>query len=151
MKFLKTVFQNNIFSIINLYPPFLGAGVKIKKLNDNLDLHVSMNLNIFNRNYVGVHFGGSLYSMCDPFYMLIVMKKLGRDYIVWDKEASIKFKSPGKGKVHATFIITDEDIKDILENTLDGKPYQPTFLVNVLGPDNKIVAEVSKTLWIKKK
>ena len=76
MKFLKTVFQNNIFSIINLYPPFLGAGVKIKKLNDNLDLHVSMNLNIFNRNYVGVHFGGSLYSMCDPFYMLIVMKKL---------------------------------------------------------------------------
>ena len=151
MKFLKTVFQNNIFSIINLYPPFLGAGVKIKKLNDNLDLHVSMNLNIFNRNYVGVHFGGSLYSMCDPFYMLIIMKKLGRDYIVWDKEASIKFKSPGKGKVHATFVITDDNIKDIKENTLDGKPYQPTFYVNVLGPDNKVVAEVSKTLWIKKK
>lgn len=151
MKFLKTVFQNNIFSIINLYPPFLGAGVKIKKLNDNLDLHVSMNLNIFNRNYVGVHFGGSLYSMCDPFYMLIVMKKLGRDYIVWDKEASIKFKSPGKGKVHATFVITDDDIKDIKEKTLNGKPYQPTFFVNVLGQDNKVVAEVSKTLWIKKK
>lgn len=88
---LKTVLK-----VMNFWPPYLGAGIKVSLLDEReMVVEVSMRLKKLNSNYVGVHFGGSLYSMVDPFYMLILMKKLGGSYIVWDKAASIQFKSPG--------------------------------------------------------
>ena len=74
-----------------------------------------MKLRFWNRNYVGTHYGGSLYSMADPFYMLMLMENLGRDYIVWDKAASIRFRKPGKGRVKAEFRLTDAQLDDIRE------------------------------------
>lgn len=55
---------------------------------------------------MGTHFGGSLYAMCDPFYMWILMENLGKDFIVWDKAATIRFKKPGTGTVNAEFEIS---------------------------------------------
>ncbi len=75
---------------LNVYPPYLGAGVSITKVDrDWRELKVSMKLRWYNRNAVGSHFGGSLYSMVDPHLMLLLMKLLGEDYVVWDKAASI--------------------------------------------------------------
>ncbi len=137
---------------MNLYPPYLGAGVKIRKLSESGDhLRVEMPLTIFNRNYVGTHFGGSLYSMCDPFLMLILMNKLGRDFIVWDKEASIKFVSPGRTTVWAEFKISDEEVLEIKEMAKDGDPVLPKYEVRVYDRDENLVALVKKTLYVKKK
>ena len=67
--------------LLSLYPPYLGAGVRVTRVSDDLrTFEVEMKLRFYNRNYVGTHFGGSLYSMCDPFYMLILLEALGRDY-----------------------------------------------------------------------
>ena len=74
-------------------------------------IDVEMKLRFWNRNYVGTHFGGSLYSMTDPFYMLMLIENLGRDYIVWDKSAAIRFKRPGRGKMLAAFRLSDEQIE----------------------------------------
>jgi hypothetical protein len=83
---------------MSFYPPYLGAGVRVRHISDDFrDVTVSMGLGWYNRNYVGTQFGGSLYSMVDPFYMLMLMENLGRQYIVWDKAADIDFISPGKG------------------------------------------------------
>ncbi|OUR93552.1 hypothetical protein A9Q84_18970 [Halobacteriovorax marinus] len=148
----KKLLSKYLFQILNIYPPYLGAGVKSKKLNkEGTKVLVTMKLSALNANYVGTHFGGSLYSMCDPFYMLMLMQIIGKDYLVWDKSASIEFKKPGKGKVSALFEISPAEVEDILANTKDGKPYEPKFSVDVLDEDQNLVARVEKTLWVKKK
>src|SRR5215510_14950185 len=98
--------------LINIYPPLLGAGIRVRNV-DELTTRVEMKLMPLNRNIVGTHFGGSLYSMCDPWFMLILMRALGTEYIVWDKAASIQFLQPGRGTVTATFHIPQERIDEI--------------------------------------
>ena len=105
---------------LSLFAPFIGAGIRVKRL-EPLAIRVEMKLRWFNRNAVGTHYGGSLYSMCDPFYMLILMEKLGRDYIVWDKSAKIQFRRPGRGKMTAEFSIPDEQVDEIREQADSGE------------------------------
>jgi len=69
---------------MNFYPPYIGAGVRVRHISADMRLvQVKMVLRWYNRNYVGTQFGGSLYSMVDPFFVLMLMENLGRDYIVW--------------------------------------------------------------------
>lgn len=138
--------------LFNFYPPYLGAGIRVERLkDDDWAYRVSMKLRFYNNNYVGVHFGGSLYSMCDPFFMLILMNKLGREYLVWDKAASIEFKKPGKGRVHATFRIDEKRVAEIKKQVeLKGKD-EPLFEVDVVNEKGEVVAHVTKKLWVKRK
>ena len=138
--------------LLNFYPPYLGAGIKIEDIsNDWTELQVSMSLRWYNRNAVGTHFGGSLYSMVDPHVMLLLMQLLGKKYFVWDKSAHIDFIKPGKGKVTATIKISDTDIEDIKQKTESGEKYLPEFKVEVRDQENNLVALATKTLYIKKK
>lgn len=137
---------------MSLWPPFFAAGIKVKmtgKMKD--EFQVSMPLRFYNRNYVGSHYGGSLYSMCDPFYMLILMNKLGRNYLVWDKAANIRFKKPGRGVVTAHFQIPEERVKEIIERVEAEGKFEPLFNIQVKDEKGDVVAEVEKTLWVKKK
>lgn len=136
--------------LINFYPPLLGAGIRSRRIDD-LTIHVEMKLTAFNRNIVGVHFGGSLYAMCDPWFMLIMMRALGSDYIVWDKAASIKFISPGRGTVNAAFQITRERIDEIRTAADRGEKIEPVFSVDILDGQGQIVAQVEKLLYVRKK
>ncbi|HSZ61813.1 MAG TPA: DUF4442 domain-containing protein [Terriglobales bacterium] len=135
--------------LINLYPPFLGAGIRITRLQpDWKAIDVEMKLTFWNRNYVGTHFGGSLYAMTDPFYMLMLIENLGPDYVVWDKSASIRFRKPGRGKVLATFRLTDQQIEELrAELKIEGK-IEPTFTVEVKDESGTVIAEVDKVLHI---
>ena len=135
---------------INIYPPLLGAGIRSRSIDEHT-VDVEMNLTVFNRNVVGVHFGGSLYAMCDPWFMLILMRLLGSNYIVWDKAASIKFKKPGRGRVKARFHIPQEEVDQIrMDADREGK-IEPTFSVNVLSEDGEIIAQVEKLLYVRRK
>jgi hypothetical protein len=81
---------------ISLWPPLLGAGIRVKPIAADMKaVDIEMKLRFWNANYVSTHFGGSLFAMTDPFYMLMVMANLGRNYIVWDKAASIRYRKPG--------------------------------------------------------
>ena len=135
---------------INIYPPLLGAGIRSRSIDEHT-VDVEMNLTVFNRNVVGVHFGGSLYAMCDPWFMLILMRLLGSNYLVWDKAASIKFKKPGRGRVKARFHIPQEEVDQIrMDADREGK-IEPTFSVNVLSEDGEIIAQVEKLLYVRRK
>ncbi len=137
---------------LNLYGPYLGAGVRVDYLAaDFRELKVSMGLRWYNRNYVGTHFGGSLYSMIDPFYMLMVMNVMGPDYVVWDKAASIDFIRPGKGRVFAHFTLTDKQIESIHQHTAGGEKYLPEWQVDIVDEQGECVARVTKTLYIRRK
>ena len=136
--------------LINFYPPLLGAGIRSRTI-DELTIHVEMKLTALNRNIVGVHFGGSLYAMCDPWFMLIMMRALGPDYIVWDKAASIKFVSPGRGTVKAVFQIPQERVNEIRAVADRGEKIETTFSVDVLGEHGQVIAHVEKLLYVRKK
>ena len=110
-----------------------------------------MKLTRLNRNWVGTHYGGSIFSMTDPFYMVMLINILGSDYMVWDKSSSIEFKKPGKTEMIANFSISDKKLEEIIENTKDGSPYFAEFCVDVLNTDNEVVANVNKKVYVRKK
>lgn len=137
---------------LNFYPPYLGAGVRVRHISaDFRQVRVKMGLGWYNRNYVGTQFGGSLYSMTDPFFMLMVMESLGRDYIVWDKAASIDFIAPGKGPVYADFAIDEALLSEIRTRTEAGDKYLPELHVEVRDGEGTLVARVHKTLYVRQK
>lgn len=137
---------------LNFYPPYIGAGVSVQQVSlDCRQARVKMSLRWYNRNFVGTQFGGSLYSMVDPFYMLLLMPLLGNDYIVWDKAASIDFITPGKGPVYADFHIDDALLADIRENTASGDKYLPQLHVDIRDGAGTLVATVHKTLYVRLK
>jgi len=135
--------------LLSLYPPYLGAGVRVKAAADLRTFEVRMKLRWWNRNYVGTQFGGSLYSMCDPFFMLILANALGRGYIVWDKAATIRFRRPGRGTVRATFHISQEKIDEIRAAVDAQGKVEPTFTADVLDDKGEVVAEVEKLLYVR--
>jgi hypothetical protein len=138
--------------LLNLWPPFLGSGIRVKRLqSDWKEIDVEMNLHFWNANFVGTHYGGSLYSMTDPFYMLMLIQNLGRDYIVWDKSANIRFRKPGKGKVVARFRLSDEQLEGIRRDLQRQPKIEPTFLVEVTDESGAVIAEVQKVLHVRKK
>lgn len=138
--------------LLNIWGPYFGAGIKIDDIREDWHyMRVSMKLRWFNRNAMGVHFGGSLYSMTDPHLVLMHMQLLGPDYIVWDKSAAVEFLRPGKGKVIAEIALSDCDIENIRREADNGKTSLPRYDVEVKNDRNKVVARISKTLYIKKK
>jgi len=137
---------------INLWPPFLGMGIRIVRIAPDMKaVDVEMKLGFWNANYVGTHFGGSLYAMTDPFYMLMLMANLGRDYIVWDKAASIRYRKPGKGTVRAEFRLSDAQLDDIRDKLKTLPKYEPTFTVEVKDQQGEVVAAVEKLIHVRKK
>lgn len=138
--------------VMNFWPPFLGAGIRVTRLQpDWRAIDVEMKLRFWNANFVGTHYGGSLYSMADPFYMLMLIENLGRDYIVWDKSASIRFRKPGKGKMLASFRLSEEQIEAIRQQLQTEEKVEPTFLVEIRDEAGELVAEVQKLLHVRKK
>lgn len=154
MSILKKVFHGarGLRRALNIFGPYVGAGVRVRELSDDYrHLRVEMTLHWYNTNYVGTHFGGSLYSMIDPFWMLLLMNNLGRDYIVWDKSAKIDFIKPGKGTVSATFTLTREMIDEVRQATAGGDKYLPEWPVDIVDEQGDVVARVHKQLYIRKK
>ena len=149
---MKNVLKRHMRLLMNLWPPFLGAGIQVKRLQpDWKEIDVEMNLRHWNANYVGTHYGGSLYSMTDPFFMLMLIENLGPDYIVWDKSATIRFRKPGKGKVFALFRLSDEQIEEIRLALQTQEKIDRTFMVEVKDESGAVIAEVEKLLHVRRK
>ncbi len=144
--------QKFLEKVINYYGPFVGAGIKLEEMSKDFRYaKVKMPLTVYNKNYMGTQFGGSLYSMTDPWYMLMMIKNLGKDYIVWDKAAAIRFKKPGKGTVRAEFRLTQEDIDEVKVYVAENTKMDKTFKVEIRDDSGTLIAEVDKVIYIRKK
>jgi hypothetical protein len=143
--------QKLMLRLVNLWPPFAATGIHVRWDADMKSVGVEMKLRFWNRNFVGTHYGGSLYSMTDPFYMLMLIKNLGPEYVVWDKAAAIRFRKPGRGKVRAEFRLTDAQLDDIREQLNTLPKYEPSYKIEVKDEAGEVVAEVEKVLHIRKK
>ena len=137
---------------ISLWPPFLFSGIRVTRLSDDFrEAEVSLSQHWYNRNYVGVHFGGSLFAMTDAMYMIMLLQAMGHDYYVWDQRACIDYLKPGRGTVTARFRLDDAVLAEIREHTVGGEKYLPELTVDITDAAGDVVARVKKTLYVRKK
>ncbi len=138
--------------VMNFWPPFLFSGISLTRVDEDYRVaEVQLKRHWYNQNYVGTHFGGSLFAMTDACYMVMLLQVLGKGYYVWDRRAAIDYLKPGRGTVKARFEITDARLQEILDNTASGEKYLPEFTVDITDAEGDVVARVVKTLYIKKK
>ena len=151
-RLVRAIGERNSLKLINLYPPYLGAGVRLKHASEDLSvIEMEMPLRPWNQNFVGTQFGGSLYSMCDPFFMLMVLTRLGGQFVVWDKSAAIDFLRPGRGTVTARFEVTAERLAQIRAEVEAAGKAHPRFEVDVVAEDGERVARIAKVLSVRPK
>lgn len=132
------------------YAPLVGAGIRIEVMDlDNSLCVVSMPLTKLNQNIVGTQFGGSLFMMTDPFFMMMLMARLGKDYVVWDKKSTIDFIKAADSKVTARMKIDTEEINNIIALAKSGEPVFRDYQVDITDEHGKIIAKVDKTLYIR--
>ena len=137
---------------MNLWPPFRGAGIRVRSIAaDWSEATVELRARWLNRNYVGTHFGGSLFAMTDPFYALLLMHRLGGEYLVWDQGASIEFLAPGRGTVSATFALSEARVAEIRAAAAGGEKVLPQFDGEITDRAGMVVARVHKTLYVRLK
>ncbi|MBA2237877.1 MAG: DUF4442 domain-containing protein [Lysobacter sp.] len=138
--------------LLNAWPPFLFTGIRVTAISaDFRHARVELRMRPWNRNYVGTHFGGSLFAMTDPFWMLLAINLLGRDYIVWDKAGAIEFVKPGRGTVHACFDMETAVLDELRSCTEDGSRCLRWFQTDVLDAQGDVVARIRKQLYVRRK
>jgi hypothetical protein len=93
---------------------------------------------------------GALYAMVDPFYMLMLMKNLGKDFLVWDKSAEVYFRRPGRGKVFAHFHLPAEIIEQCKLHLLPGEKKDLEFWVDIFDENGEVICEVKKIIYLKR-
>ena len=137
---------------MNLWPPFRGAGIRVRHIADDWsEARVELRAGRLKRNFVGTHYGGSLFSMTDPFYALMLIHRLGDRYLVWDQAASIAFVAPGRGTVGAVFSLGETQVQAIRAQAAGGQKVLPEFDVEVKDEAGELVARVKKTLYVRLK
>lgn len=138
--------------VLRFWPPFLFSGMKVEELHDDWRyVRVRLKLRWYNRNYVGTQFGGSLFAMCDPFWMIMTMESLGREYIVWDKAGAIDFVAPGREDVFAEFRLTEDVLDEIRAATATGEKYLRWFETDVKTASGEVIAKVRKQVYVRRK
>ena len=136
----------------NFFPAYRGSGARVIYISDDYrEIRVKIPLSWRTRNYVGTIYGGSLYAGIDPIYMLMLIKNLGKDYVVWDKAATIRFKRPGRENLFADFRLTPEELTEIKKILQTEKSVDRIYNVELVDKDGKIHAIVEKTLYIAKR
>ena len=138
--------------LLAVWPPFRFAGISLQRFDpDYRYAKVRLALRWYNRNYVGTHFGGSLFAMTDPFWMIMVMQCLGRDYIVWDRAGEIEFVAPGREDVFAEFRVEDAVLDEIRAATANGEKCLRWFETEVKTAGGEVIARVRKQLYVRRK
>lgn len=136
----------------NFFPAYRRTGARITYISaDWQEVHISLPLNWKTKNYVGTIFGGSMYGAVDPVYMVMFIKLLGPEYIVWDKVASIQFKNPGRSMLQAKFLIEDQELQTIREELRTKAKIDRAYQIELRDKDNNICALVEKTIHFRKK
>ena len=133
----------------NLHPTIRGTGSWLTFMSgDWHEAQVKLTLNLRTRNYVGTIFGGAMFAATDPLYMVMLIKILGKDYVVWDKAGRIRFLKPGKERLVARFQIPARRIDEIKAKVAEAGAIDEGFIVTWVDKAGKPVARVEKTIYI---
>lgn len=137
----------------NLFPAYRGTGARVTYIaGDWSEVRIKLPPNWRTRNYVGTIFGGSIYGAVDPFFMIMLIKRLGAEYVVWDKAATVQFKKPGRGTLYARFAVPDEELRAIEQALRNGAPsVDRVYQVELADAEGVVCATVEKVVYIRRK
>lgn len=136
----------------NLFPAYRGTGARVTYIADDFrEVRVKLPLSLRSRNAVGTIFGGSMYGAADPIYMIMLMRNLGRDFVVWDKAATIRFRRPGRTTLFATFRLDQSELDAIHAATASGEPVDRTYNVELVDAEGTVHASIEKIIYVRKK
>ena len=137
---------------MNVWPPFRAAGIRVRAIGaDWHSARVEMRERLLNRNFVGTHFGGSLFAMTDPFHVVLLLQILGRDYLVWDVAAEIEFLKPGRGTVSSEIRLEPAVIEELRAAAKGGEKVLHDFPVEIRDTSNELVARIQKRVYARLK
>ncbi len=138
--------------LFNWWPALRGTGLRVTYASpDWTELRLKLKLNWRTRNYVGTIFGGSIYGAADPFYMVMIIRQIGPDYVVWDKSAHIDFKRPGDRTLYARFLMPPEEVASLRAAADDAGEIERDYAIELTDADGKIYAVVTKTIYVARK
>lgn len=144
-------FKSYFLRFWNFWPPFLFTGIKIiEKSPDYRHMKVKLKLRFWTSNYLGTQYGGSMFSMTDAFYMIMLIKNLGKGYSIWDKAASIRFLKPGKTDLFVEYNLSEKDLQSIKNELESNSRINWTRKIEIKDRNDEIVAEVERVISIKK-
>ncbi|OJX62105.1 MAG: hypothetical protein BGO95_00230 [Micrococcales bacterium 73-13] len=139
--------------LMNAWPTFWAAGIRILEWDDDFR-RIRVRLarpNALTSNAFGTQYGGSLFSMTDPFFAIMLIEHLGRDHSVWDRRAEIEFVSPGRTAVTAEMSISAADVEEIRAAAATGEKVLRWFGCDVVGTDGAVVARVRKQVYVRRR
>jgi len=135
-----------------LFGCYRGTGGTLKYIaEDWSEVRLELPLSWRTRNYVGTIFGGSLYAAVDPIYMLMLIRRLGLEFIVWDKAASIQFKKPGRETLYANFEVKDGELNAIRSLLATQRSVDRTYVINLADKSGTVCATVEKVIYIRRR
>ena len=138
--------------LMNVWPPLLFSSIRIVEADEHWrHLVVRLKHSRITANYVGTLYGGSLYSMTDPFWMMMIARNLGREYTVWDARGEIRFVAPGRSDVTATFDLSEAELDEIRAETADGARHLRWFSNTIVDAEGTVIAEVRKQVYVRKR
>lgn len=141
-----------LVTFANFWPPFLFSGIRIDKRSVNFrHFVVRLKYRFYNANYVNTQFGGTMFMMTDPFYMIMLIRNLGKEYVVWDKSATIRYLKPGRSDLTAEFTLSEDELNAIRNEVKEKGKMDWTKQVEIRNKDNELVATVDRTLNIRLK
>jgi len=131
----------------NWFPAYRGTGARVEYIAaDFRKVRIRLPLSWRTRNYVGTIFGGSLYGAVDPMYMVMFIRLLGPDFIVWDKAATIRFLKPGRTTLDASFRLTPETVEEVRQAAMAEGKMERSFEVELVDRAGVIHATCTKTI-----
>ncbi len=137
---------------MNLWPPFLFTGVRVLAMDQDFRrVRVRLAHSPLTSNYFGTQFGGSLFTMVDPFWVIMLARNLGGGYTVWDRRAEIVFEAPGRTAVTAELLLDAATLADIRERADTGEKVLHWFETELCDREGTVVARVRKQVYVRRR
>ena len=134
----------------NLWPCYRGSGGRVAFIAaDWSEVRVRLPLSWRTRNYVGTIYGGSMVSAVDPFFMIMLIHRLGPGYQVWDKAGSIRFRKPGRSTLTARLALPSGEEEAIREGLQGARSVDRTYRVDLVDAAGLVHAEVEKVVNVR--
>jgi len=136
----------------NLFPAYRGTGGRIRYLSsDQREMRIELPLSWRTRNYVGTIYGGSMYGCLDPVMMVLLIRALGPEYVVWDKAATIRFLKPGRTTLHCRIALEDSELEGIRTALRTERSVDRVYLLELSDAKGVVHAQVEKTVYVRRK
>jgi len=138
--------------MFNLFPCYRRTGVKVTYVSPNFqEVRIKLPLSWKTRGYNGTTFGGSMYACVDPVYMTMIAWNLGKDYVAWDKAATIEFRKPGRDTLFSTFRLPEGELDEIRAELESTEKVERNYDVELKDGDGVVHASFRKTIQIRKR